>query len=373
MKPERSNYEIWFIDWLDGKLNSQQIGELQLFLQENPDLQQELDAFAAVYLKPYKEIFNGKDAIRRTYNNLTPGQFEHLCIAYYENDLSPAQISELREMLDSDPEKRKSFELMGKLKLIPPDIAFSHKSKLKKLTAEQKIFRLATIGLSIAASVAFIIMVYFVLRPVFNEPQEQIAVDPTADTLLIRTISPVVAANLSITSNSPGRIAEVDAAVIKSGTTDENASISFQTIPSENTDSSSVNGGSVPIEKIMALSSVRVSVPANLSAGSNPASSVLRPRRYENLPPFFDDGRSNVERFLARFFHEKILKNTESGDKPVETFEIAEAGITGLNKLFGWEIALQKNVDEGGEVKSYYFNSKLLKFNAPVKKSGKAL
>jgi len=57
----------------------------------------------------------------------------------------------------------------------------------------------------------------------------------------------------------------------------------------------------------------------------------------------------------------------------VESFEIAQAGITGLNKLFGWEIALNKNTDTNGEIRSYNYSSRLLKFNAPVKKSIKAL
>jgi len=85
------------------------------------------------------------------------------------------------------------------------------------------------------------------------------------------------------------------------------------------------------------------------------------------------DNRSNVELFLARLFHERIMKDKNAGTRPVESFEIAQAGITGLNKLFGWEIALQKNTDENGDTRSYNFSSRLLKFNAPVKKPVKPL
>ena len=42
MRIDRSNYEIWFIDWLDGNLNSNQVEKLKLFLNENPDLEEEL-------------------------------------------------------------------------------------------------------------------------------------------------------------------------------------------------------------------------------------------------------------------------------------------------------------------------------------------
>jgi hypothetical protein len=89
--------------------------------------------------------------------------------------------------------------------------------------------------------------------------------------------------------------------------------------------------------------------------------------------PLFEDERSNVDRFIARLFHEKIMKDTISGYRPVRTYDIAVAGITGLNKLFGWEMAFNKNTDETGEIKSYYFSSKLIKINAPVKKPENAL
>ena len=54
-----------------------------------------------------------------------------------------------------------------------------------------------------------------------------------------------------------------------------------------------------------------------------------------------------------------ILGNLKDEDK---------AGVTGLNKLFGWQMALDKKNDENGQPKSVYFSSKILKFNAPVKK-----
>ncbi|HSL86673.1 MAG TPA: hypothetical protein VK861_07035, partial [Bacteroidales bacterium] len=84
---------------------------------------------------------------------------------------------------------------------------------------------------------------------------------------------------------------------------------------------------------------------------------------------FADDGRSNVNRFFARVFHEKIMRDTTAGEKPVRAYDIAEAGIAGLNKLFGTEMALQRNTGKNGEVTSVYFSSRLLKFNAPVRKT----
>ena len=41
MKIDRSNYEIWLIDWLDGNLSDLQAEKLLLFLDENPDLKED--------------------------------------------------------------------------------------------------------------------------------------------------------------------------------------------------------------------------------------------------------------------------------------------------------------------------------------------
>jgi hypothetical protein len=85
--------------------------------------------------------------------------------------------------------------------------------------------------------------------------------------------------------------------------------------------------------------------------------------------PVYEDGRSKLSRFIAKNFREKILKENTSKDSPLKAYEIAEAGVTGLNKLLGWEMALDERNDENGELKSVYFSSKILKFNTPVKKT----
>jgi hypothetical protein len=85
--------------------------------------------------------------------------------------------------------------------------------------------------------------------------------------------------------------------------------------------------------------------------------------------PAYDDGRSRLSKFIAKTFREKILKEKNAKDSPLKVYEIAEAGVSGLDKLLGWEMALDEKKDGNGELKSVYFSSKLLKFNAPVKKS----
>jgi hypothetical protein len=82
-----------------------------------------------------------------------------------------------------------------------------------------------------------------------------------------------------------------------------------------------------------------------------------------------DEKQSNVGRFISRTFRGAFLKEKNSKDSPLKAYEIAEAGVTGLNKLLGWQMALNVDIDENGGSGSVNFSSKLVKFNIPVKKA----
>ncbi len=366
MKPDRSNYEIWFIDWIDGKLSDQQSEELSLFLRDNPDLREELESLSLVNLKSDKSIFTGKETLKKSAGSYSAEQFEHLCIACLENDLPAGHVDELREIISLDGQKRKTFELISRLKLVPPDQTFTRKSSVKKLTIGQKILRLSVIGLSSAATVAVLIVAWLTAPSGTEEKQGQIAMNEKQDTLQIRN-NQIVSNELQIFTEPFNPVSETRQAAASVAAAHD-PMLTYQPVPvAENPDSS------VLLKRADPISTLAVKLSAEQIIVNIPPSTNLIAFKSAPLPPFFDDGRSNVEKFFGKFFHEKIMHDPESAYKPVETFDLAEAGITGLNKLFGWQLALQRNTDESGEVKSYYFSSKLLKFNTPVKKAGKEL
>jgi len=365
MKPDRLNYEIWFTDWLDGNLSEQQIAELKLFLSENPDLEEELNGLALVSLNPPDLTFNGKKRLEQSPERLSESQFEHLCIASLENDLTPAQKTELDWIINTDESRRKSFELIQKLKLKPIDGRFARKNSVKKLTTGQKIFRLSVIGLSAAATIALVVSIFRYL-PQNQGPGTQVIVQNTIpdsvaiearQAIVYREKEPVIdhrninpTARKSVTLISSGaEIAE------PAGTADK-----------EMADSATL------IQRVESPGNLKIAVPQDIFTAYMAENSVIRDYEPGYIPPLMDN-RSNVELFLARLFHERIMKNPNAGTRPVKSFDLAQAGISGLNKLFGWEIALQKNTDENGDTRSYNFSSRLLKFNAPVKKPEKAL
>jgi hypothetical protein len=369
MRPDRSNYEIWFTDWLDGNLTEKQVEEFMIFLKENPDLSEELNGLIPVSLEPPEIKYNGKKNLKKSQTDLSEMQFEHLCIASLENDLTPLQESELSEIIDQDVTRRMEFELIRKLKLKPLAGSFGRKSSVKKLTAGQKIIRLSVIGLSAAAAIAVLITAFLSFPVNVKKETRQISQNRVQDTMIIE-IRPAVSGEKRGAHYVPyNSISIRNKNVPETGVRQEPvpfAELKDQEVPD------TLYESRPDIQRSEAISMLQVAIPENMVTAYLPSDDVLHVWNPGFIPPLIDE-RSNVERFLVRFFHERIMKDKNAGTRPVESFEIAQAGIKGLNKLFGWEIALHKNTDENGNVRSYNFSSKLLKFNAPVKKSVKEL
>lgn len=338
MKPDRTNYEIWLIDYLDGTLDNERERELFLFLDENPDIREELSDMMSYKIAPSFGKFINKNLLKKSAEDLSELQFEMMCVAASENDLSEDQRSEFDEIISGNPEKRKTYEQIKRIKLTAPAAVFSYKSRLKKLSMPQKIFRYSVISISAAA--AILILVTILRKPVPALPDNRLLVY-AGDTTRIESVK--IEKTESLQEVVYGDIQTV----LSSGVTDSV--------------SSPASGRSIEISKIDYRSYV--------SLNTKEISQSLVAVNLIIVPDIEEEEKPGLNESIARFFREKILKSETKEKGSLKGYEIADAGITGLNRLFGWEMSLEKNTDEKGEVNSVYFNSRLLKFNAPVKKN----
>lgn len=317
------------------------------------DIHMDDEFMDSLRLNPEDVHFVVKGRLKKGVNDLSESQIEYLSVASLENDLSPEQNEELRLNLAQNEHNRRIFNLIQKTRLVPPDTFYNHKSVLKKLSAGQRLFRITITGLSAAATVAVLIISYILI----NGREDKVARDQLAAGNFNR---------LTIEKNEPIRIAPVKAAIKREAKPvipglAETTSLSEHVI-AENKSTVTENT-SVP-----AFSAVKVpSVPAidfkqsgfSLLASNN----VFSP----SIP---DDDRGRIRKFIATTFRQKVLGEKEFSDVPLKPYEVALAGIDGLNKLLNWDMQLKESRDESGAVRSVSFSSALLSFNAPVKKSG---
>ena len=367
MKPERSNYETWLIDWMDGKLSPGQIEILQSFLDDNPYIKQEFDALNMVKLFPQNNSFLLIEKLKKSTSELTQAQFEYLATAAMENDLSPEQIFELNDIITGDASRKKLYDLIRKTKLIPPVFGFPNKDRLRKVTPGQRITRLAVTGLSVAATVGLLILAYLFIPGNIPERNSRIVQNVTNDTILLKSSAVLFQKEVVSPENIITPTSELN--YIKTGKSESGpVTLSDASLITYHSDST------VNIRNIEEFNISRIVISNNIRLFNGISEDVLIAHQPVIIAPLiYDDERSNVQRFVAKFFHEKIMKDTIAVDRPIKAYEIAEAGVTGLNKLLGWEMAFYRNTDDNGELKSIYFSSKILKFNAPVKKTSRAL
>ncbi|HDO27806.1 MAG TPA: hypothetical protein ENH02_06790, partial [Bacteroidetes bacterium] len=137
MKVNRNNYEVWLLDYSDGKLNAAQTADLMAFLEENPDMKEEFDAFDAITLEPEYIRFKQKAQLKKLpvipAGEVDENNYEHFFIAWHENDLTPSQKDDVLAFLEQNPQLEPEFRLHGKLQITAnEEIVFPEKEQLRK-------------------------------------------------------------------------------------------------------------------------------------------------------------------------------------------------------------------------------------------------
>jgi hypothetical protein len=165
MNITRENYEVFIVDYLDGKLDPIQSANLIHFLSQNPDLEEEFNEYENMKVNPTKNIKLDKQILKKDYSdvkNINNDNFDEFCIARFEGDLKRCDELRLKEYLKEHPEKLRDFILYSKLYLIPDySIKYSKKYNIKKISPFVHTKRLILYSSSIAAATLILIMLLF--------------------------------------------------------------------------------------------------------------------------------------------------------------------------------------------------------------------
>ncbi len=142
MQIDRTNYEIYFLDYLEGNLSEHLIDEFLDFLEKNPDLKEELQAVSGSAVKlPAENIpFEAKSQL---YRDVLTGatRFEYKAIASLEGDLDETEETAFRKRIQADPQKKKEFELIKRMQIRPETgIVYPDKKKLLKKSGTRKLW-----------------------------------------------------------------------------------------------------------------------------------------------------------------------------------------------------------------------------------------
>jgi hypothetical protein len=176
-KINRSNYEVFVISYFDGSLDPVNTAELLLFLEQNPDLKEEVSGIAPFTLNPDQDIhFDFKDILIQPADvdalNLTDSNYNHYFVAALEGDLSAKGMKMVEAFIISHPELKKEYGLFVKARLkADPVIRFPNPAGLRKpvITGIRQLIYLS------AAAASILILMTLYLR--IDSPKTDSIVD----------------------------------------------------------------------------------------------------------------------------------------------------------------------------------------------------
>jgi hypothetical protein len=168
----RNNYELWFLDYLEGNLDDRLVDDFLEFLRENPDLAEELHLFEAVGLTEPDLVFSDKKRLYKENFDL-PDVFDMAAIGSLEGDLDPDEQVHFNNYLKHHPGKNKELQLFNLTKLTSePSLIFRN----KQLLYRQPVIRMVTSRLLRIA--ALLIFFFSLSRVLENSSGEMISQNP---------------------------------------------------------------------------------------------------------------------------------------------------------------------------------------------------
>lgn len=121
MNINRHNYETFFLLYVDKELSAAERKAVDVFVQENPDLQMELVLLQQTVIKAEGIVLDKKDWLYRE-EEVTALQ-ENLLL-YADDELTPADKRSVEALLASDKAARAEWHILQQLKLQPDTTVF---------------------------------------------------------------------------------------------------------------------------------------------------------------------------------------------------------------------------------------------------------
>ncbi|MEI6139873.1 MAG: hypothetical protein WCP85_11450 [Mariniphaga sp.] len=348
MKITRSNYESWFLDYLEGNLDPSLSKEFQSFLEQNPDLALELEDKDLIKLSKDEGIhFGGKDQLKKSIVDAQI-EFQERSVAYLEGDLPLNERIDFEMGLSNNPVLSEEVRLFRTMKLIADQsILFPEKRNLKKGRG-----RIIPLWTKFAAVAAVILLAYLLYQP---DQNFQVPINKEVAILTGQTDKDSVLSERKTKGEEKPAIKiprinqtrKVPAVV-----PEKHKSKSIEEKPEKS---------AVPIQQLrspeaepslLKLKGVNLGQPGDIELAVSTLNHQI--------------SISN-DLILSELLKAQLSEMRNSGDR--EFLSTEHLGVSGLHlfaKLTGKRLTARK--DEDGTVKSISYNSKLLAFSIPVNK-----
>lgn len=346
----RDNYEVYFIDYIDGNLKPDEVEVLMLFLEQNPDLAAELDGLHDIVLETSQVQFEHKSTLKKNLfeRNGIANEFDYLCIAEMENDISVGEKKKLDSIIAENPSLESQKSVYAKAKLIPDETTvFTHKASLRRAP----VFHIRQSNLRNAMGVAAGMALLFGLFTVFTN--------------LDNTVNEMVASTEPITKEIEKEISGHQVASVVGKETVQNNSNQLATTGKVFTSTPDVEDNqelfkeettldeSVDIQEIR-----RIEIkPLELRKEQNLLASAPR------IEPVLPTITAETEQLA-----DNTKPQPQGSSRTLGLFDIVQLGVEKFSNATGSSMQLSAEKDPNGKLTKIRFDSNLFALSTPVRK-----
>ncbi len=159
-----SNYEEFFLLYVDGELSAADKQAVEQFVQANPYLAVELEMLRQAQLPGEHMIFDEKDSL---YRNEAEGvnlvNHEEQFLLYVDNELGNDAKEKVETFVLQHPSLQEAFTLLKQTKLEPESVVFADKQSLYR-KEERRVFYMGWQRAAVAAAlIGFVVLLWTVL------------------------------------------------------------------------------------------------------------------------------------------------------------------------------------------------------------------
>ena len=136
MKITIDNYEEWMVDYLDGTLSDANQKNFELFLNQHPEIQKEIEGLNDMVLEPLNILFTDKTSLlKNEASEIDIPYEEYIAIKDIETGLDETEEQWKEDFINASEENNKLFIAYQNTKLKSNNtINFPHKGVLKRVT-----------------------------------------------------------------------------------------------------------------------------------------------------------------------------------------------------------------------------------------------
>jgi hypothetical protein len=194
MKIDRHNYEEYFLLYIDNELTVDQKKQVELFIKENPDLEEELIIFQQSRLIPDTIVFEEKHLLMKEENNsfINLNNYEEWLVLYVDNELNDKEKTIVEKFAATHPQVQTELGLFQQTKLQPEE-EFNFPDKSLLYRKEEKVRIISMTWWRVAVAAILIITAGITLYSVLGKKNNSGAsfIDDTAGPKKEQILNPV--------------------------------------------------------------------------------------------------------------------------------------------------------------------------------------